>query len=291
MIRIVDASEKYGEGQQMIVAAEPIAAGEKIWWCPCSDDGFILSRDEILHLIELQPHLRNFLCWYSHMTEDDTYVIPRTFATQQHDDDECVLFNHSCEPNCGFDSDYGQTIVAMRSISIGEELTYDYSFLETESSLIRGLVCECNTPSCVGTLMFDRYRDEEFQKRFYLYMSPYLQRRVRELKTKWYSTKCFTRSATDEKRKSLHALEWIQAGEIVARFSGPIDIDNHFIAKASKSEATCMVDAHKQVISLYDLPPQSEITLNYHGKLLAHSYKKYHYQSKYLVVSLHGFQS
>ncbi|CAF5184794.1 unnamed protein product, partial [Rotaria magnacalcarata] len=90
MIRIVDASEKYGEGQQMIVAAEPVAAGEKIWWCSCSDDGFVLSRDEILHLIELQPHLRNFLCWYSHMTEDDMYVIPRTFATQQDDDDECV---------------------------------------------------------------------------------------------------------------------------------------------------------------------------------------------------------
>jgi len=30
MIQMVDASDKYGDGQQMMVAAEPIAAGEKI---------------------------------------------------------------------------------------------------------------------------------------------------------------------------------------------------------------------------------------------------------------------
>jgi hypothetical protein len=116
------------------------------------------------------------------------YMIPRTFAAQQNND-ECVLFNHSCEPNCGFDSGDGNTVVAMRAIAIGEELTYDYHFLETEPSLIRGLVCKCQSPSCVGALMFDRYRDEEFQKQYYEYMSPYLQARVRELKTKWYSTK------------------------------------------------------------------------------------------------------
>jgi hypothetical protein len=37
MIQMVDAGEKYGEGQQMMVAAEPIAAGEKIWWCTCEE--------------------------------------------------------------------------------------------------------------------------------------------------------------------------------------------------------------------------------------------------------------
>lgn len=67
MIQMVDASEKYGGGQQMIVAAEPIAAGEKIWWCTCGDDDYMMSRDEILHFIETQPHLKNFLCWYSYM--------------------------------------------------------------------------------------------------------------------------------------------------------------------------------------------------------------------------------
>jgi hypothetical protein len=193
-------------------------------------------------------------------------MIPRTFAAQQNND-ECVLFNHSCEPNCGFDSGDGNTVVAMRAIAIGEELTYDYHFLETEPSLIRGLVCKCQSPSCVGALMFDRYRDEEFQKQYYEYMSPYLQARVRELKTKWYSTKCFTRSATTNKNKSLHALEWIQAGEVVARFSGLVNVDNHFIGEANEEEATCVVDEYEQVIAVCDLPPETEITLNYHGKL------------------------
>ena len=194
------------------------------------------------------------------------YMIPRTF-TEQQNNDECVLFNHSCEPNCGFDPDDGNSIVAMRTIQIGEELTYDYHFLETEPSLIRGLVCKCETPSCVGALMFDRYREEAFQKQYYNFMSPYLRARVRELKTKWYSSKCFTRSATSEKNKSLHALEWIQAGEIVARFIGPVSADNHFIRGVDEAEATCMVDEDKQVIALCDLPAEAEITLNYHGKL------------------------
>jgi len=193
-------------------------------------------------------------------------MIPRTFTAQQNND-ECVLFNHSCEPNCGFDSGDGNTIIATRPISIGEELTYDYHFLETEPSLIRGLECKCETPLCVGRLMFDRYRDEDFQKLHYEHMSPYLRSRVRELKTKWYSTKCFTRSATPNKTKSLHALEWIQAGDIVARFSGPITPENHFISAATEDEATCIIDEHKQVIAVCDLPPEAEITLNYHGKL------------------------
>jgi len=67
MIQMVDASEKYGDGQQMMVAAEPIAAGEKIWWCTCGDDDYVMSRDEILDAMETQPHLKNFLCWYSYM--------------------------------------------------------------------------------------------------------------------------------------------------------------------------------------------------------------------------------
>lgn len=67
MTRLVDANEKYGEGQQMLVANEPIGAGEKIWWCSCGDDDYKMSRDEILHHISVRPDLKNFLCWYSYM--------------------------------------------------------------------------------------------------------------------------------------------------------------------------------------------------------------------------------
>jgi hypothetical protein len=40
-------------------------------------------------------------------------------------------------------------------------------FLETKLSLICGLICKCETASCVGTLMFDRYREEDFQRCYY----------------------------------------------------------------------------------------------------------------------------
>ena len=192
------------------------------------------------------------------------YMIPRTYLNQRNND-ECAFFNHSCEPSCGFDPNDGNTIVAVRPIDIGEELTYDYHFLETEPSLIRDLECRCGTSSCVGRLRFDRYRESEFQNRYYQYMSPYLKTRINELKSKWYSTKCFTRSATPTKMKSLHALEQIKAGEVVARFSDSVAPENHFIRQAKKNKATCFVDDDRRVIALHDMSSEEEITLNYHG--------------------------
>ena len=66
-IRIIDAREKYGEGNKMLIADEPIATGERIWWCSCADEDHIMSRDEILDLIRKRPDLKNFLCSYSYM--------------------------------------------------------------------------------------------------------------------------------------------------------------------------------------------------------------------------------
>lgn len=59
---------------------------------------------------------------------------------------------------------------------------------------------------------------------------------------KFYSSKCFTRLATDKKRNSLRTLEYIKAGETITRFSGPINIENHFITGISENEEACMID-------------------------------------------------
>ncbi|CAF1043961.1 unnamed protein product, partial [Didymodactylos carnosus] len=263
-IHLVDASEKYGDGQRMLVANEVIEKGEKIWWCTCGDDDEILSRDEILTLCVDYPHLKKFLYWYSYMIADDIYCIPKTYC-EQRNNDECCLFNHSCEPNCGFDISDSNNIVALKTIQPGEELTYDYNFLETEPSLTRGMQCKCETKSCVGVLNFDRYRDPEFQEKYLMYMSPYVQQRIRELKSKWYSGKCFTRTTSDPKIHSLHALERIAAGEIVAKFSGPIAVESHFIQHSDVP--TCFVNHKKEVIAFAALPYEAEITLNYNKVL------------------------
>jgi len=52
--------------------------------------------------------------------------------------------NHSCEPNCGIKK-YIESVV-MRTIELGEEITWDYEI--TEKSPWWRMRCGCGTPSC-----------------------------------------------------------------------------------------------------------------------------------------------
>uniref|UniRef100_A0A1I8IES2 SET domain-containing protein n=1 Tax=Macrostomum lignano TaxID=282301 RepID=A0A1I8IES2_9PLAT len=64
--------------------------------------------------------------------------------------------NHSCEPNCRVQSVFVKThdprfpetaFFALRRISAGEELCWDYSY-EVGSVPGKELICYCSTPSC-----------------------------------------------------------------------------------------------------------------------------------------------
>lgn len=54
------------------------------------------------------------------------------------------MLNHSCYPNCGATGI--STIVAIRQINIGEELTFDYAM--TDSSTYDEFDCICSSPGC-----------------------------------------------------------------------------------------------------------------------------------------------
>lgn len=67
------------------------------------------------------------------------------------------FMNHSCQPNAyakviSVDTDLGQdrkiVVFALRDISVGEEITYDYKF-PVEDGSIR---CSCGAPNCIGRL-------------------------------------------------------------------------------------------------------------------------------------------
>jgi len=78
--------------------------------------------------------------------------------------DQTRFINHSCDPNSYVDtgvSDDGQvwaTVIALRSIAIGEELSYDYAFpahlaepCRCGSSKCRGLIMEEDALAAIGT--------------------------------------------------------------------------------------------------------------------------------------------
>jgi SET domain-containing protein len=84
---------------------------------------------------------------------DDAYID----ASRQGNDSRFI--NHSCEPNCEVDVADGRIyITAIRNISPGAELTYDYA-LELEElppAWERHYACRCASARCRGTMLEPR---------------------------------------------------------------------------------------------------------------------------------------
>jgi SET domain-containing protein len=65
--------------------------------------------------------------------------------------------NHSCEPNCEVVLEDGRLYVeAIRDITQGEELAYDYNFIlpvRHSAAMKRRFPCTCGSESCRGTML------------------------------------------------------------------------------------------------------------------------------------------
>lgn len=62
--------------------------------------------------------------------------------------------NHSCEPNCFFDTTNFQ-FVCLRDIARGEEFTFFYP--STEWDMEEAFECQCQTKSCLGEIKGAKY--------------------------------------------------------------------------------------------------------------------------------------
>jgi hypothetical protein len=80
--------------------------------------------------------------------------------------------NHSCEGNCGFDNE--GDFVAIRNIQKGEELTYDYSLIESNPNF--SMKCSCGSKTCRHLVTGNDWKDEKFVLKNREYMHPRLRR-------------------------------------------------------------------------------------------------------------------
>jgi hypothetical protein len=144
-------------GGHTVVAIEPIAAGELIvvW------SGKLVDGDE---LASLPQTVRR----YSLQVEDNHYLVSLT------DCEPPDYVNHSCEPNSGLSGQI--SLVAMRDITSGEEITYDYAM--SDGSSYDEFECGCGSPSCRGRVSGDDWKRGELWQRYAGYFSPYLERRI-----------------------------------------------------------------------------------------------------------------
>ena len=86
--------------------------------------------------------------------------------------------NHSCDPNAGI---CGQiSLVAMRDIAPGEEITFDYAM--SDSSSFDEFNCCCGAPTCRGWVSGNDWQRPELWKRYNGYFSTYLQQRIDKLR-------------------------------------------------------------------------------------------------------------
>ena len=149
------------KGGRSVVTNEDICAGELIavW------SGKLVNRDGL----DLLPAtLRRF----SLQVEDGLYLA----SLNEHEAADCI--NHSCAPNAGLSGQI--SLVAMRDIGAGEEITYDYAM--TDGSSYDEFPCGCGAHTCRGRVSGDDWRRPELWERYSGHFSPYLLRRIEELR-------------------------------------------------------------------------------------------------------------
>lgn len=82
--------------------------------------------------------------------------------------------NHSCEPNLGWAA--GDTLIAIRDIAAGEELTVDYATAITDPEFV--LMCHCQTYRCRQVIEGRDWRIPQLQKRYAGHWAPEVQRLI-----------------------------------------------------------------------------------------------------------------
>ena len=87
-------------------------------------------------------------------------------------------FNHCCDPNVGLTGQIG--LIAMRDIQPGEEVCLDYAMCD--GSDYDEFDCTCGSPSCRHRITGEDWKRPELWERYEGYFSPYLQRRIAQLK-------------------------------------------------------------------------------------------------------------
>lgn len=83
--------------------------------------------------------------------------------------------NHSCDPNCGvhLNASGANNFVAMRSIAVGEEITFDYAMRNYVIEHFP-VVCRCGAVDCRRQITGFKDLPARFRKRYEGFISPYL---------------------------------------------------------------------------------------------------------------------
>jgi hypothetical protein len=122
----------------------------------CQVKGLFVTRADLLSMGKMKPHCLQ--------VDDDRYIDPEY---------PFYLFSHSCNPNCGINSQL--QLVTIKDVSKGDLLCWDYSTAMFERNW--KIKCNCGDRSCRQTIvdftllpdeLRDRYRQQGIVLPFFL---------------------------------------------------------------------------------------------------------------------------
>lgn len=105
------------------------------------------------------------VAWHDGEDVDDRYSLKITDDVYYDMVDQTRWINHSCTPNCDIDAGLGDdgqpwaNVIALRDISKGEELFYDYAFPAHLAE-----ICRCGSPDCRGAIVDEDEVEEGLKK-------------------------------------------------------------------------------------------------------------------------------
>ena len=146
--------EKGGMG---VFARESVGNGELL----------VLWGVRIIDESELDPAMSNFSQRVLQIEEGLYLLAPEP---QEPSD----RFNHSCNPNAGFTGQIG--LVAMRDITPGEEICFDYAMCD--GTPYDEFICSCGSENCRGNITGEDWKRPDLRERYAGYYIPYIQRRI-----------------------------------------------------------------------------------------------------------------
>ena len=153
----VRESKIHGRG---LFATSDVAKGEIL----AVKGGHIVSREVLRR--KITPRLGPVEI----QIDDDLFIAP---VTDEEREGSMLYSNHSCDANLGLRGEI--TLVAMRDIRAGEELTHDWAVTDNDDYSVE---CNCDAPNCRKILTGKDWQRPELQKRYAGYFSPYLARKV-----------------------------------------------------------------------------------------------------------------
>jgi uncharacterized protein len=102
--------------------------------------------------------------------DDDLFIAPVIKEERQL---SMLYLNHSCDANVGIRGEI--TLVAMRDIRAGEELTHDWAMTDDDDYSVE---CKCGAPKCRKILTGKDWQRPDLQRRYAGYFSAYLTRKM-----------------------------------------------------------------------------------------------------------------